>query len=181
MNKSSGFFCFKQNPEEKPGLRVPPGDFTFCRNAEKSIFVHQVPRSIQCRFFDRTSKCLSTKYAAFFEKWIRLRTRLRRDKGGAGEAIYRSRRFGFFLREKSFSPPPGSHHPFSEAARGQSSSLFSRSGFSGGSISGVSMARRSSMNSSASERPFCKKKSISFSLNCSISSCNFSAGFIQSA
>ena len=46
------------------------------------------------------------KYAAFFEKWFLLRTRLRRTRG---EAIYRSRRFGFFLVKKSFSPPPDSH------------------------------------------------------------------------
>ena len=158
-------------------------------------------------FFDRTSKCLSTKYAAFFEKpgshagglpaeykflsqqntplFLKSGSASAQGcggtKGGRGRQYTEADVSAFFHGKKSFSPPPGSHHPFSEAARSQSSSLFSRSGFSGGSIGGVSMARRSSMNSSASERPFCKKKSISFSLNCSISSCNFSAGFIQSA
>ena len=37
--------------------------------------------------------------------------------GGAGEAIYRSRRFGFFSREKKFFASPGSH-AFTKSAWG---------------------------------------------------------------
>ena len=139
------------------------------------------PRSIKCRFLTELQNVSQQNTPLFLKSGSASAQGCGGTKGGRGRQYTEADVSAFFPVKKSFSPPPGSHHPFSEAARSQSSSLFSRSGFSGESSGGVSMARRSSMNSSASERPFCKKKSISFSLNCSISSCNFSAGFIQSA
>ena len=108
----------------------------FCTNATKILFKVALKNFFVKYFFKKTAggtqwtvtsvvccpfcpsgplkrlKMPSHKYPAFFEKEILLRSRLRRTRGARGEAIYRSRRFGFFSREKKFSLSPDSHPPY---------------------------------------------------------------------